>query len=160
MPCRLLGARGGEGTALQLLRAALRLTVRAPSSVCLLQRRLRARGRARQSTVFRGNRWIVRRSALRLLKVPALIVDPGQGLRRLSLVPCGARKRDDDMRQSFLGMGNGRARLRGSLLNRVIQLFMAITGALLLSFCGDNASAPERRGPAVEAPGGGGSQGG
>ncbi len=37
---------------------------------------------------------------------------------------------------------------------------MAFTGALFLSFCGDNGPGPERRDPAGEAPDGGSSQAG
>ena len=64
------------------------------------------------------------------------------------------------MRQTSLGAKNGRARLRGSWLDPVIRLLMALTGALFLSFCGDNGPGPEREGPAAEAPDGGSSRGG
>ena len=64
------------------------------------------------------------------------------------------------MRQRSLDVENGRTWLREFWLDRVIRLFMAITGALLLSFCGGNAPGPEGRGSAGETPDGGSSQGG
>jgi hypothetical protein len=64
------------------------------------------------------------------------------------------------MRQSLFHVESGRTRLRGSWLDPVIRLLMAITGALLFSFCGDNTAPPEGRGPAGEAPVGASSKGG
>ena len=64
------------------------------------------------------------------------------------------------MRQRPLDVEDERTRLGGSWRDRVFGPFIAITGALLLSFCGDNAPAPQGRGPAGEAPDGVSSQGG
>jgi len=64
------------------------------------------------------------------------------------------------MRQRLFHVENGRTQLRGTWLDPVIRLLMAITGALFLSLCGDNGPGPERRGPAGEAPAGGSSQAG